>query len=105
MLDYPGICNKYKDRLIIDWVVPRGWYNNFDVTKSKPVVKILPRNFVQDFPGLMNINVSFYELKKIIVNPDSHSDWFDSLTRLQAVYLILDLKSGQQYVGTTYGEQ
>lgn len=96
--------DKFKDRLIIDWKVPRGWYNIYGNVKSKPVIKILPLNFVKDFPGLMNVKLNFWELKKIIDNPDSHSDWYDSLTRLQAVYLILDNYNGAQYIGTTYGE-
>jgi hypothetical protein len=52
----------------------------------------------------MNINLNFEELKKIIKNPESHSDWYNSLTRLQAIYLILDTYTGYQYIGTTYGE-
>lgn len=104
-LDKVNGFDKYKNRLIIDWIVPRGWYNTFEATKSKPVVKILPPNFIQDFPGLMNIYVGFFDLKQIIENPDSHSDWQESLTRLQAVYLILDNATGLQYIGTTYGEQ
>jgi len=94
----------YKNRLIIDWVVPRGWYNTFGSTKNKPVIRILPYNFVSEFPGVMNIKLSFNELEKIILNKDSHEEWYNSLTKLQAVYLILDKSSGKQYVGTTYGE-
>jgi hypothetical protein len=95
---------KYKNRIVIDWVVPRGWYNTFGKVSKKPVIKLLPFNYVADFPGLMNIRLTFIELKQIIENPDSHEEWYNSLTRLQAVYLILDNSSGNQYVGTTYGE-
>ncbi|MGZ2368986.1 GIY-YIG nuclease family protein [Ancylomarina sp. YFZ004] len=95
---------KYEGRLIIDWIVPRGWYSTYGNIQDKEVIKVLPRNFVDEFPGLMNIKVSASELKKIIENPDSHSKWYDSLTRLQAVYLIMDKNTGSQYVGTTYGQ-
>lgn len=95
---------KFKNRIVIDWVVPRGWYNTFGKVGRKPVIKILPFKYVADFPGLMNIKLTFSELKQIIENPDSHEEWYNSLTRLQAVYLILDNSSGNQYVGTTYGE-
>lgn len=94
---------KYENRIIIDWVVPRGWYNEFGKVQDKEVIKVLPFNFVDEFPGLMKIRVSALELKTIIENPQSHSKWFESLTRLQAVYLILDKKTGSQYVGTTFG--
>ena len=45
---------KFKNRLIIEWVVQRGWYNDFGAIKPKTVAKILPPHFMQDFPGLMN---------------------------------------------------
>lgn len=51
----------------------------------------------------MNVRIKFDELRKIINNPESNSEWQSSLTKLQAVYLILDLNTGQQYIGTTYG--
>lgn len=98
------VFDKFKDRLVIDWMVPRGWYNTYGDVADKEVIKILPNNYVKDFPGLMNIKIDFQELKKIIDNPDSHSEWFNALSKLQAVYLILDKSDGLQYVGTTYGE-
>ncbi|MBK3518477.1 GIY-YIG nuclease family protein, partial [Carboxylicivirga marina] len=96
--------SKFDNRIIIDWIVPRGWYNTYGKVMSKEVVKILPYNFVDEFPGLMKIKISAQELKTIINNPQAHSKWYESLTRLQAVYMILDKKSGNQYIGTTYGQ-
>jgi hypothetical protein len=95
---------RFKNRLVIDWVVPRGWYNTFGEVKSKPVLKLLPDNFVKNFPGLMSVKLNFPELKTIIENPESNDEWYNSLTRLQAIYLILNKKTGLQYIGTTYGE-
>lgn len=94
----------FKKRLVINWHVPRGWYNTYGEVHDKEVMKILPNNYVDDFPGLMNIMVPYKSLKKIIENPESHSVWYESLTRLQAIYLILDKNSGNKYIGTTYGE-
>ncbi len=95
---------KYENRLIIDWVTPRGWYNTYGKVKDKEVVKILPYHFVDEFPGLMKIRISAKELKTIIYNPQTHAKWYESLTRLQAVYMILDKKTGNQYIGTTFGQ-
>lgn len=95
--------SKFENRIIINWKVPRGWYNTYGEVKDKEVIKVLPKNFVDEFPGLMKIKISAHQLKKIIENPEIHKKWYDSLTRLQAVYLITDLSSGNQYVGTTYG--
>lgn len=96
--------DKFQDRLVINWMVPRGWFHTYGSVIKKEVVKLFPESFVKDFPGLMNIRLTYSELDRIIKNPDSNQDWYESLTRLQAVYLILDLKSGLQYVGTTYGK-
>jgi hypothetical protein len=96
--------DKYSNRLIINWMAPRGWFHTYGKVKNKEVIKILPFNYVKNFPGLMNIRIDFDELKKIINNPGSHEDWYNSLTRLQAVYMILDKNTGNQYVGTTYGK-
>lgn len=98
------LYDKYKDRIVIDWNVQRGWYNKYGNVASKQVVKLLPKNFVQEFPGLMNVELHFDDLKKIIENPESHYIWYDSLSKLQAIYLILDKKNKRQYIGTTYGE-
>jgi hypothetical protein len=97
--------DKFKERLVIDWIVPRGWYNTYGEVKNKEVIKLLPYNFVKDFSGFMNVKLNFEELKKIIKNPESHAEWYSSLTRLQAIYLILDKSTGYQYIGTTYGEK
>ena len=95
---------KFENRVVIDWVVPRGWYNTYGKVKDKEVIKILPYNFVDEFPGLMKIRINSKELRTIINNHQAHSKWYESLTRLQAVYMILDKKSGNQYIGTTYGQ-
>ncbi len=104
MLEKMNEFGKFENRLIIDWVVPRGWYNTYGKVKDKEVVKILPYNFVDEFPGLMKIKINAQELKTIINNPQAHAKWYESLTRLQAVYMILDKKTGNQYIGTTYGQ-
>lgn len=96
---------KYNNRIVIDWGV-RLWYNIYEsYKKGKEVKKILPMNYVTDFPGFMKIKLTHYELKQIIENPDSNNIWYESLSRLQAVYLILDRDTGKQYIGTTYGEE
>lgn len=96
--------DKFQDRLVINWMVPRGWFNTYGEVKNKEVRKLFPEHFVKDFPGLMSVKLNYFELKKIIENPDYNQEWYESLTRLQAIYLILDLKSGLQYIGTTYGK-
>jgi len=95
---------KFENRIIIDWMVPRGWYHTYGKVIDKEVIRVLPYNFIDEFPGLMKIRINADELKMIINNREVHSKWYESLTRLQAVYLILDRKTGNQYIGTTYGQ-
>jgi len=96
--------DKFKNRLIIDWVIPRGWQNEYGKVINKTLTKLLPMNFLRNFPGLMNVKLKYDELEKIIQNPDANSEWYDAFTRLQAVYLIQNKIDGSLYVGTTYGE-
>ena len=76
----------------------------------KDLEEMLEKGLIEEYQsfqnrsGLMNIRISFNGLKAIIENPESHDEWYNSLTRLQAVYLILNTKSGYQYIGTTYGK-
>ena len=95
---------KYKNRIVIDWKV-RLWYNIYDTNTNKEVVKVLPKNFVMELPDLMKIVLTHFELKSIIDNPDSHSKWHESLSHLQAVYLIFDKLTRKQYVGNTLGQE
>lgn len=96
---------KFKSRLFIKWTEGRKWYVWFNASKDKEVVKILPYNYVRDFPGLSNLFLTHQELKKIINNKQSHLEWYNALANLQAIYLILDKKSGKQYVGCTNGKE
>jgi hypothetical protein len=97
--------NKFKDRVVIDWRVPRGWYSYYNPEKQKPVIRVLPANYVFEFPGLMNVNLDYAYLEKIINNKDSNERWYNALSNLQAIYLILHKKAGYQYVGSAYGKE
>ncbi len=103
---------KYENRLIIEWgkstVSWHQWYiNNGKLIQSgnKEIVELLPKGYSKDFPGLMNINISFRELRIIIQNPDAHREWKNQLSVFNGIYLIHDKKSGEQYVGGTYSNE
>ncbi len=67
------------------------------------VQQILPNIFDGvDFPGYDKVRLSFEQLTTIITR--QKRDWIAALENQKAVYLIVDLKSGKQYVGSAYGE-
>lgn len=90
------------DRVVIDWgSSERSWHQWLS---EKEVVEILPTGYVTDFPGLMEINISFAELKQLINNPTANREWHQMLKSVAGVYLILDMETGKQYIGSAYGK-
>jgi hypothetical protein len=91
-----------KDRVVIDWgksaLAWHQWLTN------KEVVEILPPGYVRDFPGYLDFVISFDELSAIIASPAANREWHRMLGAVAGVYLITDLATGKQYVGSAYGE-
>ena len=56
------------------------------------------------FSGCESSELDKYdELKEIVDNPTAYESWHTALSSINAVYLIVDKKSGKQYVGSAYG--
>lgn len=93
------------DRLVIDWGAgTRSWCQWFE-PKGKPVVELLPQGYVKDFPGYLNVVLSFAELVAMVAHPTANREWHRMLSSVAGVYLVLDTRSGKQYVGSASGEQ
>lgn len=96
------IFNDWENRLVIEW--GRGtqsWYNKG--TTEKDVVTI-QNIYVREFEGYENLVKSFSELEAIINNVTGEYDNYKTaLSAVKGVYLILDTKTGKQYVGSAYG--
>jgi hypothetical protein len=103
-LEEVEICSEFKERVIIDWGnntrVWCQWYEKQD----KEVLEILPKGYLGEFKGLTNFVLEFDELKKLIKNPDANRDWKNNLSSINGIYMILDKKTGNQYVGSAYGK-
>ena len=96
------LLQEYEDRLIIDW--GRGtlaWHQSGSL--EKPVVAIQSHG-AEVFSGYENLILSFDQLNTIINNRPVYESWHTALEAVKAVYLIVDTVSGQQYVGSAYGD-
>ena len=56
-----------------------------------------------DFPGYYNFVLSYDQLATMVKNPDSNREWQRMLASISGVYVLLDKRSGKQYVGSAYG--
>ena len=55
------------------------------------------------FVGFENLILSFDELKEVVENDTDYELWQAAMAAVNAVYLIVDTKAGDRYVGSTYG--
>ncbi len=93
----------FKDRVIIDWgSSPRAWPQWLN-KRQKDVVEVLPKGYVKAFPGYLEAILKFDELVAIIKNPVANREWHRMLSAVAGVYLIVDNKTGKQYIGAAYG--
>lgn len=56
------------------------------------------------FSGFEDLILTNDELKDIVENPTIYEAWHTALSSVNAIYLIVDRESGQQYVGSAYGK-
>ena len=95
--------DELRDRLVGDWGrSARGWVQR---RLDKPVVELRPRGFVAEFPGYEDVMLTFDELERIVEQPDANRVWHRTLEAVAGVYLIVDLRTGDQYVGSACGER
>lgn len=91
------------DRLVIDWgPATRSWRQNGSTANTKPVIAILERP-VEPFPGFEHLVVSFAKLDQVVSEPRRYATWHAAMSAVNAIYLIVDTKTGRQYVGSAYG--
>lgn len=102
-LERTPFMNEFENRLVIDW--GRNTRNWVQWLAPKEIVEILPKGYVKEFPGYLDFILNYDELKKIIENPQSNREWYRMLSAVAGVYLILDQKTGYQYVGSAYGDK
>ena len=90
------------DRVVIKWVNPISWHQWLG---EREVIEILPEGYLTEFPGFQDVLLDFSELVKIVDNPEANRQWHTHLSSVAGVYLIADVLTGKQYVGSAYGKQ
>ncbi|HEX4024102.1 MAG TPA: GIY-YIG nuclease family protein [Steroidobacteraceae bacterium] len=102
--EIPGF-EDLQGRLIVRWGDgTRSWAQWLHRQGNKEVEEILPADYEAHFPGYYNVVMSHEQLRRVIGNPSAHREWQRMLSSASGVYLILDKKSGMQYVGSAYGQ-
>lgn len=93
--------NEYTERLVIDWGKDTvNWY------KFKLDLKIIAiKDTIKEFDGYEYFTLSFDELTQITSAPHLYNNWYAALSKINAIYLIVDRVGGKQYIGSSYGEK
>jgi len=94
-----------KGRLIVLWGEgTRSWAQWLHRQGNKEIAELLPVNYIMHFPDYYDVKLSYDQLATIVNNPEPHREWQRKLTSVSGVYLILDKKTGKQYIGSAYGK-
>lgn len=101
-LEETELFKDLENRLIIDWgkgVI--NWY--YKGINEKPIIAI-QNTVIKDFPGYDDLVISHDELENIVNDAlGEYQNYRKELSDVVGVYLILDTKSGQQYIGSATG--
>lgn len=97
---------KYSDlegRVVIEWGAGAlAWHQHM---RNKAIIEIFPTGReLQPFSDYLDFSLSHQELCGLMENPAAHRDWQSSLSAVAGVYMILAEESGEQYVGSAYGD-
>lgn len=102
-LEYADILKEFENRLIIKWGdATRVWHQKG--TTEKEIVAI-QTSHNEEFVGYENVVLPYEKLKEVVENDVDYKLWHTAFSNVKAVYLILDVKNGQQYVGSAYGNR
>ncbi len=99
-----SVLDDFKDRLIIKWGTPSSTRSWVQKKLDKEVLEILPEGYVREFPGYEDFVLTYAELVKLIENPDPNREWYNRLSSVAGIYLIVDTTTGRQYVGSASGK-
>jgi hypothetical protein len=90
-----------EDRVVIDCKARNfaQWFrDDREVLEIRPLGRSLP-----PFRDYLRVCLTHTELVSLVNQPDAHKDWVAGLKAVGAIYLIVDILTGQQYVGSATG--
>lgn len=73
---------------------------DFGKYRTDIVLEPQSNNSIYKFPGFNKINHTFKEMQYLI----NLSEWKAALSNQKGIYMLIDMKTGKQYVGSAYGE-
>ena len=86
----------YQDKVVIEWGAGKRSWVQRAANQTKPVVEIAQQSEPR-FPGFRAFTRVVDEL------PNLPNSWQQVLRSVKGVYLLVDVDSGQQYVGSAKG--
>jgi hypothetical protein len=96
----------YEGRLVIDWGKANiVWFQTFSSERPKKVLEILPEGFFRPFDGYSAVSLTRPELEFLYANENANLEWAGHLSRVSGIYLILDERKGDQYIGSASGRR
>ena len=98
-------CTGFEDlegRMVIDWgKAALAWHQWLT---DRPVLELRPRGReLAPFRDYLRVHLSFRELQVLATQQAAHPDWIAGLSAVGAIYLIVDTRTGAQYVGSATG--
>ncbi|UII55678.1 GIY-YIG nuclease family protein [Cytobacillus spongiae] len=107
-LEEVDLFKDLKERVVINWgkgAINWAQWLKDEPGKDKEIIEILPKGYVKHFPGFDELIITFNELKDIMDNPIANKEWHLMLSSVSGIYLIVDQRTGQQYVGSASGKE
>ncbi len=101
-LEECDIFKEYYDKITVNWSGVRSFHNKAE-NNDKEIISIKEKTEIA-FPGYDNLIITYDELQKIVYEEEIYSHYHTALSSINAIYLIVDLESGKQYVGSSYGK-
>lgn len=102
------VFDELHERLVIEWknTNQSGWRHLADETPDKVgYIRSIDDSAPDPFPGFDNLVLSYDRLEEVITTPERYPAWREAMSSINAIYLILDTKSGQQYIGSASGTE
>lgn len=90
-------------RVVIEW--GKGTLSWHQHLRDKPVIELLPSgDTIPVFDDYLQFVIRHEQLVAIVTGAEAHREWRSRLSAVAGVYLIQATTTGQQYIGSAYGD-